>query len=98
MYYVDSKQELLLSYEKQINMLFENLYNSKKSDLSVVASKLTALNPMAVLSRGYAAVFDDKNKVINSVSDLHEGKKITLTLSDGSAFADITKIIPKEKQ
>ena len=95
MYYVDSKQELLLSYEKQINAAFESVFKEKASRLSVVSSKLTALNPMAVLSRGYAAVFDGDGKVINSVSSLKKDDEITLNVADGKAKAKITDIIPK---
>lgn len=98
MYYVDSKQELLLSYEKQINALFENLYTSKSNRLSVVASKLTALNPMAVLSRGYAAVFDNGGRVINSVSSLKKDDEIAFEVADGKAKAKITGIIPKGEE
>lgn len=98
MYYVDSKQELLLSYEKQINALFENLYNAKANRLSVAASKLTALNPMAVLSRGYAAVFDGNGKVINSVEKLKKDDDITFKVSDGEAKAKIYEISPKGEE
>ena len=95
MYYVDSKQELLLSYEKQINSAFETVFKEKANRLSVVSSKLAALNPMAVLSRGYAAVFDGDGKVINSVSDLNKDDEIALEVADGKAKAKITDIIPK---
>lgn len=98
MYYVDSKQELLLSYEKQINSAFESVFKEKASRLSVVSSKLTALNPMAVLSRGYAAVFDSDGKVINSVASLKKDAEITLNVADGKAKAKITDIIPKGEQ
>ena len=95
MYYVDSKQELLLSYEKQINSAFESVFKEKANRLSVVSSKLTALNPMAVLSRGYAAVFDNGGNVINSVMSLKKDDEITFSVSDGKATAKITDIIPK---
>ena len=95
MYYVDSKQELLLSIEKRLIGAGNNIFQAKANRLSVVSSKLTALNPMAVLSRGYAAVFDENNKVVNSIKTLNNGDEITLTLSDGSAKASISEIIPK---
>ena len=95
MYYVDSKQELLLSYEKQINSAFEHVFKDKASRLSGVSSRLSALNPMAVLSRGYAALFDQDGKVINSTKSLEKDKEITFSLCDGSAKAKITELIPK---
>ncbi len=98
MYYVDSKQELLLSADKRITDAFGLLFTAKQNRLSVVSSRLTALNPMAVLSRGYSALFDSDNKVINSVSTLKAGEEITLKLYDGSAKAKITETIPKGEE
>lgn len=95
MYYVDSKQELLLSAEKRITSAFENVYSNKANRLSVVSSKLAALNPMAVLSRGYAAVFDSDGKVINSVKALKKDDDIIFKVSDGEAKAKIYEISPK---
>jgi len=95
MYYVDSKQELLLNAEKRITSAFENVYSNKANRLSVVSSKLAALNPMAVLSRGYAAVFDGKGKVINSVGTLNKDDDIIFKVSDGEAKAKIYEINPK---
>ena len=98
MYYVDSKQELLLSIERRIITSGEALYNAKAGRLSVAASKLAALNPMAVLSRGYAAVFDGDGKVINSVTALKKDDRITFKVSDGEAAAVIDEIIPKGEE
>ena len=95
MYYVDSKQELLLSIERRIITSGEALYNAKAGRLSVAASKLAALNPMAVLSRGYAAVFDGDGKVINSVTALKKDDRIKFKFSDCEAEAVIDEIIPK---
>ncbi len=95
MYYVDSKQELLSFADRRITDAFSNLFTAKQNRLSVVYSKLTALNPMAVLSRGYSAVFDSEGKVINSVSSLSCGDEIALEVADGKAKAKITDIIPK---
>ena len=63
--------------------------------MSVVSSKLAALNPMAVLSRGYAAVFDGDGKVINSVGTLNKDDDIIFKVSDGEAKAKIYEINPK---
>ena len=98
MYYVDSKQELLLNAEKRISSAFENVYSGKANQLSVISSKLAALNPMAVLSRGYAAVFDGDGKVINSVGTLKMDDDIIFKVSDGEAKAKIYEISPKGEE
>ncbi len=95
MFYVDKRQELLLNSEMKITSYITHLLESKKAALSQNASRLYALNPMAVLARGYGAIFDDDGKVISKVADLNKGQNIILTLVDGSADATITKITEK---
>ncbi len=98
MYYVDSKQELLLNLEKRIQSAGENVYGGKANRLSIVSSRLAALNPMAVLSRGYSAVFDEGGNVINSVDKISVDENISLKLSDGVARAKITQISKGENK
>lgn len=95
MFYIDSKQELLLATHKRTLLAFEKLYSSKVNALSVVSSSLTALNPMAVLSRGYSAVFDNEGNVIKSTRSLDCGQEINIKMADGEATAKIMKITQK---
>ncbi len=92
MFYVDKRSELLLNCEMRINNSISKTLKEKQALLGVTASKLTALNPMAVLSRGYAAVFSEDDSVISSTDDLKCGKKIKLTLSDGCARATVEAV------
>ncbi len=54
-----------------------------------VEAKLQALNPAAVLGRGYACVSVDGH-ICSSVSDLVPDMRVRLRFSDGSAYARIT--------
>lgn len=63
--------------------------SNKRERFICVNSKLATLNPMAVLSRGYGAVFDEKSKVIKSIQDVNENDKITVKLSDGDIYATV---------
>lgn len=65
--------------------------SNKRERFIGVNSKLMALNPMAVLSRGYGAVFNEKNKVVKSINDINNNDKITVKLSDGDIFATVTE-------
>ena len=95
MFYVDKRQELLLHAEMKINNGFTRILEQKKSSLSESAARLCALNPMAVLSRGYSAVFDENGKVISSTKDISKGQTINLTLSDGNVQAAVTDVTQK---
>lgn len=56
--------------------------------LSACAARLSALDPMRVLSRGYCAVFKDGGAV-SSAAALVEGDTVSLRFSDGQAGARI---------
>ncbi len=57
----------------------------KRRSLERVTASLAALNPLGVLSRGYALVQDGEGKVVPSVSHLSVGDRVTLRFTDGSA-------------
>ena len=76
--------------EKLTSTVTDSLGEKRKRFISV-NSKLMALNPMAVLSRGYGAVFDEKSNVIKSIKDINENDKITVKLSDGDILATVTE-------
>ncbi len=65
--------------------------SAKRSDLREIAASLSALDPLAVLSRGYGAVTDAKGKIVKSVADLDIGQEIYVRLSDGHAVAEIVR-------
>jgi exodeoxyribonuclease VII large subunit len=45
--------------------------------------RLTAVNPMAVLNRGYAMVFDGEKRVISSAREAGKKDAMTLQFADG---------------
>ena len=84
-YYVESRIELLSKIDMSIEQSARRIFETKTRDVSQCASRLSALNPMAVLSRGYSAVFDSEKNVVSGVSELKKGDTLTLCMSDGSA-------------
>lgn len=58
-----------------------------------LASSLDAMSPLRVLSRGYSIASGAGGTVVKSVTELSEGEKIRLRLSDGSADCVVDKIL-----
>ncbi len=56
------------------------------------AAKLRMLDPLSVLTRGYAAVFDDAQVPLRSISDLTPGDTVHIRLADGTAHAAVTAV------
>jgi len=68
----------------------------KKMDMfSMKAAQLHALNPLAVLSRGYSVVTDSYGVTIRDSSKLHKGDTVTIKFYSGSASAVISNTTKK---
>jgi len=62
-----------------------------RGDFARAAAQLDALNPLAILTRGYAVVRAGETPV-RSVEELRPGEPVRLTLADGEATATVTEI------
>ena len=76
-------------YETRIQNAMEKRVHASENRLKATASKLESLNPLSVLTRGYA-VAEKEGAVISSKTQLSEGDRFTLTLSDGQVPAMVT--------
>ena len=75
---LDRSRERLISAEEQI-------LGRKKQRFVASTAALEAMSPLRVLTRGYAIADDINGNSIRSASALHQGDRIKLRLSDGSA-------------
>ena len=89
--FIDDKRMALDSLSKELESSLKLGIASKRSDFAALTASLEALNPMSVISRGYAAVFVG-NKVVKSVDQLDKGERFTLRLSDGSVRGEVMEI------
>ncbi len=55
--------------------------------LNSASERLGLLDPLSVLKRGYAAVFDESGTPLTTVKALEDGKAFTLKMSDGAVKA-----------
>ncbi|MDO4618480.1 MAG: exodeoxyribonuclease VII large subunit [Clostridia bacterium] len=68
----------------------------KKKNMLMAVSKLDALSPLKVLSRGFSVASFDDGKVIRSVDDFEKTGDFVLTLPDGKAECIANKTYKKE--
>ena len=73
----------------------QNRLGSARQRLELAVNHLEAVNPLAVLARGYGVVQDREGRVVSSVAALRVGEPVTIRLSDGRAVAEIRS---KEKE
>ena len=89
-----SPQLLLDEYQKSTDNLAkrfikagENILNDNFKNLQNLGAKLSALNPIAVLMRGYSFTTDADNNTISSVNDVNSGDTLSIRVTDGEISA-----------
>ncbi len=80
--FISARQQITDNLTDRLLLNFQNILNHNKSRLSNNISKLDALSPLKILSRGFS-VIESEGKVITSAKSVEIGDNVTLTLSDG---------------
>jgi exodeoxyribonuclease VII large subunit len=57
---------------------------ARRAELARLKGALASLDPLEVLSRGYAVVTDEGGRVVRRMADLVTGQRFTVRLADGS--------------
>ena len=70
--------------ERRLTQFWQLYFSEKRNGLSRIAAKLEGLNPLKVLSRGYAEV-EKEGSVVSSVKALRPEDELSVRFSDGVA-------------
>lgn len=84
MYQIELRTQTIDMLTSRIDFAYKNIISENAKKLSAVAARLSALDPMRVLARGYCAA-SGENGIISSVTDIKNNDNITLRFSDGTA-------------
>ncbi|MBQ9744895.1 MAG: exodeoxyribonuclease VII large subunit [Clostridia bacterium] len=87
----DQKKMRLITSSDRLYSSMDLKNRECRGDVQRISAQLTALNPLAVLSRGYGAVFSNNGNVIKSIEQVNKGEIITVKISDGDITAEIIK-------
>ena len=96
--YLSSPEGKLVSQKNELEQkrllleqAIEKSLSKKRERLSVAAAELNAINPLAVLGRGYSCVQRNGN-VVSSVKQISEGETVDIRFADGVAIATVNSI------
>lgn len=92
MAFVGDKRLTLDSLADRIMRAENNSVGMKKAALVGVAGKLDALNPLAVLARGYSAIYKDDGSLVRSVADVKAGERVEFKTIGGSALCTVDEV------
>ena len=87
---LDAFRMKLSNAEAELEKAMELTLSQKKNELAKSAARLDALNPISVLSRGYATVSRNKKTILHAAS-LQSGDEIHIRFADGIVTATVNK-------
>lgn len=90
--YLDDKRMALMHLTEKLEHSATLCLREQKNRFAALCGKMETLNPLKVLSRGYAAVFDKEGKALSSTAMLDVGSEILLRMCDGAATATVTHV------
>ena len=88
-YIVDDRRFQLMNLDARMENGMKYSLSLKKEAFARYTSKLEALNPMSVISRGYSAVFSDGGQLIKSVDQVEVGDRLNFKTVDGTVSAEV---------
>lgn len=93
----------LMSERQSLDAVRERTFRGAKervvfarAELTRMRAQLAALDPSAVLDRGYAILIDEGGRALGGVSSMQAGDLVTIRMHDGAADARIDRINRKK--
>ena len=87
--YLDQKRKTLELLQNRLVSAQSRIVDRKKQQFVANVSKLDAMSPLKVLTRGYALAHTDDGTLLKSVGQVEAGDRIVVDLSDGKLTASV---------
>jgi exodeoxyribonuclease VII large subunit len=85
----------VLHIEKSLLSQMQIILGNKKASFAAHSSKLEALNPLSIVTRGYSVAYSN-GKILKKIGDVKIDSEISVKLSDGSVNAKVVKKVKQE--
>ncbi|MBE6142040.1 MAG: exodeoxyribonuclease VII large subunit [Erysipelotrichaceae bacterium] len=89
---LSSMNEDIAFYKEGLKNSLLNRLNNYRTRLEGEIKRINALNPKAVLNRGYSLLQNDKGHVITSIKEVKENEIIITSLQDGSIKSIVKEV------
>ncbi|MCL1917741.1 MAG: exodeoxyribonuclease VII large subunit [Peptococcaceae bacterium] len=86
------RAQALANLEERLLFLRTGLMSKKNDILHLLSSRLHALSPLSILSRGYSVVQDGEGRVISGVTEVAPGMAVDVRLADGCLGCEVVSI------
>ncbi len=87
--YMEGKEKELLLLKNRMAAAQERILSARNIQFAASVSKLDAMSPLKVLSRGYAMALTQDGTVLRSVKQVTKGAEISIMVGDGTVAASV---------
>ncbi|WLV23525.1 exodeoxyribonuclease VII large subunit [Aciduricibacillus chroicocephali] len=74
---------------KDLRQAMQRLMDKKQSELGLQIEKLSLLNPLEIMKRGFSVPYGADGEIIRSVRQVEQGERISVKLADGQAECQV---------
>ncbi len=86
---IDAGQKECLLLTERMQKSMQLFLAQKSAQLTAQQEKLTQLDPLRILQRGYAAVYNENGAVLTAAAAVRPGERIRVQLAEGSLIARV---------
>jgi len=87
--YIDDRRMAAFNLSRRLDSAIKLNLTGCRSAFRECNAKLSALDPLSVLSRGYSAVFDGNGNVVKSIAQLEIGDDFSFRTYDGTVWGNV---------
>ncbi len=81
---------------RRLRLMMHSRMELLHANLDMVSGRFRALDPQAVLQRGYALVFNSQGNLVDSIAKTNKNEKINVRLKDGTLAAEVISKVEQE--
>lgn len=97
-YLLRQKRQYVIDLEDRLKMKMQVVLNRKKHQLAITIEQMKRLSPLDKLKSGFSYVANEEGKVINRISKVKLGQRLTITVTDGMITARAEDVMQKERE
>lgn len=89
---IREKKYQCIRSEELLEEAFLRILNKKKHQLQIQIERLAGLSPLQKLQQGYSYMTDEHNKNVRSISQVKQGDKLEIYVSDGKIMTKVQDV------
>lgn len=93
---ITNAKEQLVVKETLMKQVLSSYIKEKDFQFKQMVTKLEALSPLSIMSRGYSLAYEEDGRLLKSVEQVKIGQKVKVKLKDGAIYGQVEMIEKNE--